>query len=259
MKTTSIGFIGGGRITRIFLTAFKNASLTFSRVTVYDPQETVLQDLETRFPGIITTSADLKAAGEANMVFLAIHPPAIPETLARIRECLKEDAIVISLAPKFTIDKMSELLGGFGNLVRINPSASTIINKGLNPVFFSPSISGADKEKVGALMAHLGLMPEVAEAKIEAYAMISAMGHTYFWPQIQRLKELAVSFGMNDREAISVIKEMLTGTSETLFDSGLTYTEVTDLVPVKPLAEVESAITGFYDQYLTALFKRITP
>ncbi len=51
--------------------------------------------------------------------------------------------------------------------------------------------------------------------------------------------------------------EMLNGTSETLFNSGLTYDEVVDLVPVKPLGEVESMISRYYDQYLTALFQKI--
>ena len=50
---------------------------------------------------------------------------------------------------------------------------------------------------------------------------------------------------------------MLWGTTETLFNSGLTYEEVMDLVPVKPMGEVEETIKGYYTQYLTALFQKI--
>jgi pyrroline-5-carboxylate reductase len=257
METKSIGFIGGGRITRIFLTAFENASIALNQVTVFDPQETVLNALKTKFKGITITSVNLAAVADADMVFLAIHPPAIMETLAKIKDFLKHDSILISLAPKLTIQKMSDALGGFSNIVRINPSASSIINKGLNPVCFSPSMAEDKKTALITLLKPLGSLPEVAEPKIEAYAIISAMGHTYFWPQIQKLKELAVSFGMDEAEAQTVIAEMLDGTSETLFHSGLSYSEVADLVPVKPLGEVESIITGYYDQYLTALFNKI--
>jgi pyrroline-5-carboxylate reductase len=109
------------------------------------------------------------------------------------------------------------------------------------------------------IMQPLGSLPEVAEPKIEAYAMISAMGHTYFWFQIQKLKELAVEFGLDEEEAKDVISEMLWGTAETLFYSGLTYSEVVDLVPVKPLGEVEETIKGYYDQYLKTLFGKIKP
>jgi pyrroline-5-carboxylate reductase len=96
----------------------------------------------------------------------------------------------------------------------------------------------------------------VEEQKIEAYAMISAMGHTYFWFQLQKLKELAMEFGMEEEEAEEAISDMLWGTTETLFNTGLSYSEVVDLVPVKPLGEVEEIIKGFYDQYLPALYNK---
>ncbi len=75
-------------------------------------------------------------------------------------------------------------------------------------------------------------MPEISDSKIEAYAVISAMGHTYFNFQLQKLKELAVSFGMDEDEASKAITYMFWGTTETLFNSGLSYSEVADLVPV---------------------------
>lgn len=257
METKSIGFIGGGRITKIFLVAFKNVAIALDQVRVFDPQESVLGALKNQFPEIATSSNDISAAAGSDILVLAVHPPVMMETLVKIIGVLNPEAIVISLAPKFTIQKMSEALGGFSNIARINPSASSIINKGINPVCFSTSMTLDKRASVRAMMQPLGAFPEVLEQKIEAYAMISAMGHTYFWPQIQKLKELAISFGMDESEAQAVITEMLNGTSETLFNSGLTYTEVVDLVPVKPLNEVEPTIIGFYDQYLTALFNKI--
>ena len=257
MKTKSIGFIGGGRITRIFLVAFRNAAMNIDHVRVFDPQETVLRELKSQFPEIVTSSNNITGAAGTDIVFLAVHPPVMMETLAKINGVLNPDAIVISLAPKITIQKMTDALGGFSHIARINPSASSIINKGLNPVCYSPSMTGEMKAFVKELMLPLGALPEVTEPKIEAYAMISAMGHTYFWPQIQKLHELAISFGMDESEAKSVIAEMLNGTSETLFKSGLSYAEVVDLVPVKPLKEVESTIIGYYEEYLTALFNKI--
>ncbi|MCX6281255.1 MAG: NAD(P)-binding domain-containing protein [Bacteroidetes bacterium] len=259
METTSIGFIGGGRITRIFLTAYKNVSKSFKEILVFDPQEAVLSALKSKFPEIHTSSTDLSSVTAADIVFLAVHPPVMMETLAKIRDHVKPDSILVSLAPKLTIQKMSEGLGGFSNLARINPSASSIINQGINPVCFSPLMSDDRKAQLTEIMKPLGAFPEVAESKIEAYAMISAMGHTYFWPQIEKLRALAVSFGMDESEAKSVISEMLSGTTETLFKSGLTFSEVVDLVPVKPLAEVEQTIAGYYDHYLISLYQKIKP
>jgi pyrroline-5-carboxylate reductase len=117
----------------------------------------------------------------------------------------------------------------------------------------------AARSSLAELMKPLGALPEVEEPKIEAYAMISAMGHTYFWFQIQKLKELAMLFGMTGEEAEKVITGMMDGTVKTLFQSGLDYEEVTDLVPVKPLASVESLISGLYDDHLIPLYNKIKP
>jgi hypothetical protein len=76
---------------------------------------------------------------------------------------------------------------------------------------------------------------------------------------LQKLKELAVSFGLDEDEAAKAITNMLWGTTETLFNSGLAFAEVNDLVPVRPLVEVEDTIKGYYDQYLNAIFNKIKP
>jgi pyrroline-5-carboxylate reductase len=259
METKSIGFIGGGRITLIFLTAYFNASEPFPQIHVYDPQEAVLQALQSKFPGIAVSSSDLAPAAGAGIVILAVHPPVMMETLERMKGFLNREAILISLAPKLTIRKISDALDGFFAIARINPSASSVINEGLNPVCYSPEMDKEKKAAIISLMRPLGALPKVDEPKMEAYAMISAMKHTYFWPQLQRLKELAMEFGMEEKEAESVISDMLWGTSETLFNSGLSYAEVMDLIPVKPMGEVEEVIKGHYTQCLTTLFQKIKP
>lgn len=258
MKTQTLGFIGGGRITRIMLQAYQNKNLHFERVVVTDTNPEVLKTLKSKFPKIaITESMEEVIANE--VIFIALHPPVFMETIAKIKDKLNRNSVLVSLAPKLTIDKMNSVLVGFENIARMNPSASAIVNKGVNPIAFSPAMSSDTKAQLIELMQPLGYIPVVEESKIEAYAVISAMGHTYFFFQLNKMKELAVSFGMDEKEAQAALTEMLWGTTETLFKSGLPYSEVADLVPVKPLGEVEEVIKGYYDQYLNAIFTKIKP
>jgi pyrroline-5-carboxylate reductase len=254
MKT--IAFIGGGRITRILLQAFKNAKVTFSCVTVYDIDEGALNSLKARFPHL-QTSSKIEEISPADLVILAVHPPVVMETLEKIKTKLKGNSVLLSLAPKFSIWKLESLLANLPNIARMNPSASAIVNKGVNPISFSGSFDKVVKESLISLLQPLGYLPEVTDSKIEAYAVVSAMGHTYFNFQVQKLKELAISFGMTDEEASKAISNMLWGTTETLFHSGLTYDEVNDLVPVKPMNDVEEIISGYYDKYLTGIYNKI--
>ncbi len=253
-----IEFIGGGRITKILLQAFKNQNISFERITVFDINEDSLKSLKTKFPDVIVTT-DFETVANSELIILSVHPPVVMETLEKIKGKLKQSSVLFSLAPKFTIEKISSILGGLANIARMNPSASTIVNKGVNPVSFSASFDASIKNEILDLFQPLGNTTEVSDSKIEAYAVISAMGHTYFNFQLQKLKELAISFGMEEAEAAKTISNMLWGTTETLFNSKLTYDEVADLVPVKPMAEVEETIKGFYDQYLNGIYNKIKP
>jgi pyrroline-5-carboxylate reductase len=256
MKTVS--FIGGGRITRILLQGFKNANIVFDSVMVFDINADTLNNLKIKYSNISITNNLAEIAG-SELVILAVHPPVVMESLQKIKESLKPGVVILSLAPKFNIEKLKSELNGIANIARMNPSASCIVNKGMNPISFAQSFEKSKKSDLIKLLQPLGETPEVDDAKIEAYAVISAMGHTYYNFQLQKLKELAVSFGMDKKEAETTISNMLRGTAETLFNSGLPYEDVANLVPVKPLGEVEETIKGYYEQNLTAIFNKIKP
>ena len=84
----SVSFIGGGRITRIFLQAFRNKNVVFKSTEVYDINPDVGSALKKQFTDIHTPDlADLKP--DRDIVFIALHPPVIMETLEKIRKTIK--------------------------------------------------------------------------------------------------------------------------------------------------------------------------
>ena len=70
----------------------------------------------------------------------------------------------------------------------------------------------------------MGKCPEVAENKLEAYAIITAMG-----------------------------------AANTLFRSGMSAEEEIDLIPVKPLGEEETIIKAMYGSKLRPLYEKSAP
>ena len=258
MSDKSVGFIGGGRVTRIFLEGWKRAKGLPAKIVVSDSNAESLAKLKTRFPEV-QTAAESGVAAAQDIVFLAVHPPAMAAAAAGIKGSLKPGALVVSLAPKFTLTKLGELLGGFARLARMIPNAPSVVNFGFNPVAFAPALTMADKGEVIALLSPLGECPEVAEEKLEAYAVLTAMGPTYLWFQLQALREVAAGFGLSDAEITPALKRMVCGAARTLLESGLDPGEVMDLIPVKPLAEMEPQVAEMYRTRLPALFQKIKP
>jgi len=258
MSNKSVGFVGGGRVARMFLEGWNRAAKLPDSITVCDPNAEVLARLKARFPSITTTADNLQAAGR-DVVFLAVHPQVMAEAAGRIKVSLKPGAVVVSLAPKFTIAKLTELLGGFTRLARVIPNAPSVVNFGFNPVCFGAALAVEDRAGLLELLEPLGECPEVAESKLEGYALLTGMGPTYLWFQVQALREVATGFGLTEVEIAPALKRMVCGAARTLLESGLTPTEVMDLIPVKPLADMEAQVSEMYRTRLPALFQKIKP
>ncbi|MCF8357581.1 MAG: NAD(P)-binding domain-containing protein [Prolixibacteraceae bacterium] len=257
MKTKTIGFIGGGRITKIFLQGFQNKNVTFNSVTVCDTNDENLKKLKKDYPFVETTENASDAASK-EVVFIALHPPVIGETISKLKGVINENALIISLAPKFSIQKLSELLGT-ERIIRMIPNATSFVNLGYNPVCFSSAINKPKKESVLAVLSTLGNTFETEESKLEAYAISSAMLPTYFWFQWNEMEQVSERMGLTQEESKKAIYETLKASLELMYNCNLSYKEITDLIPVKPIGESEAEIKEILNTKLLGLFNKIKP
>ena len=256
MSANTVGFLGGGRVVRILLEGWERAGRMPVEVVVHDPDPKVLAKLQARFPGARGTP-DAWLLGQMPWVFAAVHPPALVDALRPLVGKLRPDAVVVSLAPKVRIAHLTEALGGFERVARTIPNAPSLLGAGFNPVAVGPGLPEDDRRAVQALLEPLGACPVVPEGDLEAYAVLTAMGPTYLWFQLQQLRELGLSFGLAAVDVDAGLAAMAAGAARTLFASGLSAEEVMDLVPVKPLRDDEEAIRTAYRSRLTGIYQKL--
>ena len=176
-----------------------------------------------------------------------------------IRGRVKNDAIVISLAPKINHAKISSKLEQVKKIVRLIPNATSFINEGYNPVCFAQGFPVSEKKDILDLLGLFGKTFEVPEEKLESYAIMSAMLPTYFWFQWRELAEIGGKIGLTDEESKKSIYETIIASLNLMYKTGLTPSEVIDLIPVKPIGEHEQQIAEIYKTKLFGLFEKIKP
>jgi len=252
----SISFIGSGRVARIMLGGWQRANALPHNILVHDTNAQAVSALQAEFPS--AKSATLDEAAGADLVFAALHPPMMGETMASIAGKLKADAVLCSLSPKVKLAALKEKLGGFGRLVRMNPNSPSIIGEGYNPVAFADELPSDAREQLLALVKPLGQSPQVVENLLETYAVISAMGPTYFGFQFAEVEALAKSFGLGNAAARQALRAMLIGTADLLFASDVPREKALDLVPVRPMAEHEPEIKQMLQKQLGAIYAKLT-
>jgi len=253
----SLGFIGGGRVTRILLQAFKNKNANFSKIIVTDTNPDVSGNLKKSFSDIQIDNASVAASQD--IVFISLHPPVVMDTLELVKNQFRASSIVISLAPKITIEKICSKLSQVKNIARLIPNATSFINEGYNPVCFSSDFTMNEKQQVLDLLRLMGNTFEVPEEKLESYAIMSAMLPTYFWFQWKELTEIGIRIGLTEEESKNSINDTIIASLKLMFKSGLTPSEVVDLIPVKPIGEHEAQISEIYRSKLIPLFEKIKP
>jgi pyrroline-5-carboxylate reductase len=253
-----VGFIGGGRATRIILGGFANAGKMPRRVVVSDTDGNVLDQLKAKYPGITTALNDNRLpASSRDMLFISVHPPVLKGIAGEIRSRLNPEATVVSLMATVSIAELSREFGGFQRIVRMTPNAPSIVNAGYNPVAFSGGFTEMERDELLDLLSVLGECPVVAEEKLETYAILTAMGPTYLWFQLYELEKLGRQFGLTGSEVERGISGMITGAVKTMHESGLSADEVMDLVPIKPIGDGEDEIKRLYRSKLEALHARL--
>jgi pyrroline-5-carboxylate reductase len=257
METNSLGFIGGGRNTWIFLQALQNKNVSFGRVVVFDTNKEIIERLKDNYAVVEKAESMSEAAGQS-IVFIALHPPIIMEMLDQIKDAVSKDTIIVSLAPKITLNRIASKLST-GNIMRMIPNATSYINEGYNPVTFAETFNPEYKSRIMNLIELLGETFEVEEEKLEAYAILSAMLPTYFWFQWNELANIGTQIGLTESESKASVKNTIIAANHLMFQSGLTAEQVIDLIPVKPIRENETQIKEIYQTKLTGLYEKIKP
>jgi len=254
--TKRVGFIGGGRVVRVLAGGWRHAGVSPVEVFVNEPDDVAFARLAELCPEVRRSSMEDAAA--AGVVFVALHPPVLASMMPALRAHLAAQAIAVSLAPKIPLSTLTAGLGS-PRVVRMIPNAPSIIGRGFNPVAFGEAIDAAARQHLSALFAPWGAWPEVQERDLEAYAILTGMGPTYYWYQWQALREFAGQFGMSPDRADDAIRHMLDGAVATLLQSGLPPAAVMDLIPVRPLQAIEESVTAAYRTALPALLAKIRP
>lgn len=242
---------------RILLHGWKSAGMLPESIIVSDKNREVLNRIGCDFPEIQTAEDGTVRVAAQEVVFLAVHPPDVAAALGDLRHSLDRNAILVSLAPGITIARIADMLGGFERIARVIPNAPSMVHCGYNPVTFAPSLDPEGRAVLGTLLGPLGDFFEVAEADLEAYAVITAMGPTYLWPQLDELETMAESFGLSRERAAEAVRKMAEGAVKTMIHADLSSDEIMDLIPVRPLGDDEATIREIYRTRLPALYRKL--
>lgn len=217
----SIGFIGAGNMGGAIIKGLlSSGSYSPSDLIVSDYNESVIQDLNRRFPGIRTSSNNVNPAA-ASIIILAIKPQVYEHVVQEIKHLVQPGAIVVTIAAGMSIGRIANWFSRDVKIVRAMPNMPALVLEGMTALCRNRAVNDAEFQKVRSIFDAVGKCIILPEKLMEAYTALAASSPAWIFILIESLADGAVREGISRSVAYEVAAQVLAGSARLMSESAL--------------------------------------
>ena len=143
----NIGFIGCGNMAQAMIGGILKAGIVdASHVMASNPTEGKLLSVKDKH-NITITANNKETAAFADILVLSVKPIKYREVIDEIKDSVKENIVIITIAPGLTIDFIQNSFKREVKVVRSMPNTPAMVGEGMSAVCFSNNLTPAEKEE----------------------------------------------------------------------------------------------------------------
>ncbi len=212
LDNKKISFIGGGNMAQALINGLLACGVNPALITVSAPSAATRDIFTAQQINTVDASIEPKAAViDADVVILAVKPQMMKAVVSEFADALDKQ-LVMSVAAGLSTDALSQMLGGYSNIVRAMPNTPSNIQMGATGLYAAESISSADKQLAAAVMAASGLVMWVTEeAHMHAVTAVAGSAPAYVFYFIESMVDGAVALGLDKEQATALAMQTVLG------------------------------------------------
>lgn len=220
LDNKKISFIGGGNMAQALISGLVSCGVKPSLITVADPSSEAREQLAAKGLNTVDPTADAKAAViDADIVVLAVKPQVMKAVVSSFADILDKQ-LVISVAAGLSTELLSEMLGGYDNIVRAMPNTPAMIQMGATGLYGTDNISAEQKQLATAVMEASGLVMWVDnEEHMHAVTAVSGSAPAYMFYFIESMIDGAVALGLDKEQASALAMQTMLGAAKMAMNS----------------------------------------
>lgn len=215
LDNKKISFIGGGNMAQALISGLVSCGVKPSLITVADPSSEAREQLAAKGLNTVDPTADAKAAViDADIVVLAVKPQVMKAVVSSFAHVLDKQ-LVISVAAGLSTELLSDMLGGYDNIVRAMPNTPAMIQMGATGLYGTDNISAEQKQLATAVMEASGLVIWVDnEEHMHAVTAVSGSAPAYMFYFIEAMVDGAVALGLDKEHASALAMQTMLGAAK---------------------------------------------
>jgi len=211
MEHKKIAFIGAGNMVRSIVAGLVASGYPAKSITATAPSETRRLPLEQDY-GIQTTSDNLTAAQDADVVVLSVKPQMMADVCKPLQGIDFSNKLVISIAAGINAHRLDEMLATQLNLVRVMPNTPSLLGKGMSGLYANSHVVAEDKAFAAQLMQAVGEVCWVEEESgINSVIAAAGSAPAYFFLFMEAMQAEAVKQGFDAATARQLVQQSALG------------------------------------------------
>ena len=225
-----IGFIGCGNMA----TAMIKGILDSQKVKTEDviasaKSEKTREKIKTEL-GINAALRNKEVAEFSDILFLAVKPQYYEEVIQEIKDDLRENQMIVSIAPGKTLAWLAERLGEDKKIIRTMPNTPAMVKEGMMGMCRNNLVTENEMQQVKDICESFGKAEVVPESLIDVVVGVSGSSPAYVFMFIEAMADAAVADGMPRTQAYKFAAQAVLGSAKMVLETGKHPGELKDMV-----------------------------
>lgn len=214
----TIGFVGGGNMAEALIKGIITGR-------VYTPENIFVSDVRKERLAYLAEEYNVQASDEnsalaakVETVVLSVKPQNMTEVLQSVKDSLKKQALVISIAAGIKTANICAVLGD-RPIVRVMPNTPALIGEGASALFANEK-GKQFLQKAKSIFSSVGKVVVVeAEDLMDAVTAVSGSGPAYYFLLTEELIKAATEFGLPADTAQTLVLQTAKGAALLAFEA----------------------------------------
>ena len=176
----------------------------------------------------INVTSDNKEAAKADIVMLGVHPDTHEAVINEIKDVVKEDAIIWTIAAGITLDDMEKFFGKKVKVVRTMPNTPAQVGAGVTGVTPNSEVTEEDLAMIRKCIEATGIMEVIPESLMDGIIPVTGSAPAFIFMLINAMADGAVREGFPRKQAIRLAAATVLGSAKMVLDTGKHPEELKD-------------------------------
>ena len=225
-----IGFIGSGNMAGAIMGGIVKKGIFRPEEIIASDASPAAREKTERELGVEVTADNRKTAEESRILVLSVKPQYYSTVIEEIRDLIRPEQIVITIAPGWTIETVEKAFGKEIRLVRTMPNTPALVLEGITAVCPNSHITEEDLTRVLAVLKSFGKAEVISEHLMDAVVSVSGSSPAYVYMFIEALADGAVADGMPRAQAYEFAAQAVYGSAKMVLETGKHPGELKDMV-----------------------------